>query len=169
MSRAMRRTHPAAAAFTLVELLVALGLTTVVAVLAIVAISSSKRPLTTGVERTERVAGLRPALDRLDRELRSARQVLFPPPRPDGAPSAAERLLVFRDFDGRFVMYSFDSQDHTLRRTSLPLDGLPAEDGAPLASGLGEALFTVSRRKLVSTLLVRDGVPVLHSVRMLNG
>jgi type II secretory pathway component PulJ len=169
MSRAPRQQTLAAAAFTLVELLVALAVTTVVAVLAVVALSSSKKPLTAGVERTARVAELRPALDRMERELRSARQVLFPPPRADGAPSAAERLLVFRDFDGRFVMYSFDDQEHTLRRTSLPLDGLPAEDETPLASGLNEALFTVSRRKLVSTLLVREGVPVLHSVRMLNG
>lgn len=166
--RNLRRRRPPRA-FTLVELLVALGVTTVVAVLAVVALSSATKPLTTGTERTTRVAELRPALDRMERELRCARQVLFPPPRPDGAPSAAERLIVFRDFEGRFVMYSFDDQEHALRRTTLPLEGLPAADPEPLASGLAEALFTVSQRRLVSTLLVREGVPVLHSVRMLNG
>ncbi len=161
-----RRSSPG---FTLLELMVAFGIIVVVASMAFGLIRSSRRPLQVGADRAERIGDLRIALDRMGRELSTSRQVMFPPPRVDGAPSQPERVLIFRDFAGRFILYSFDAPSGEVRRTVLNLDGLPVEDPQPVAKGLSESLFTVSRRRLVAVLLIRDGVPALHTMRLLNG
>lgn len=157
-----------AAGITLVEVVVGMALAVLIGGLVHLALTSLAKPIDRGTRRSGRLADIRLAVEKMTRELRTGRQVLFPAPRLDGTPSPAERLLVFRDFRGRFVMYVFDASSGEIRRTPLPLEGIPVDDADPLARGVEEALFSVSLRGLVSLLLIVDDVPVLHSVRMVN-
>ena len=150
-------------AFTLIETIVALAVASVVIVGALAGIKYFTQPSGRGDVTLDQLAELSLGAENLDRDLRQARQIIYPEP---GA--APTRLLYLRDFEGAIVSYYYNPTARQLRRVRFDLVGLPSERPKPPASDLDGVFFSVSANGLVSWALFAPQRMVMGSVRRVN-
>ena len=123
------------------------------------------RPAGRGDLTLDQLAALSVGGENLDRDLRQARQIIYPAP---GA--APTRVLYLRDFEGALVAYYYNPTARQLRRARFDLTGagIPTEPLRPPASDLDGAYFSVSNTGLVSWALYSPGRFLMGSVRRVN-
>jgi prepilin-type N-terminal cleavage/methylation domain-containing protein len=149
--------------FTLVETVVALAVAAVVVAGAMAGVRYFARPAGRGDVTLDQLAELSLGAENLDRDVRQARQIIYPAP---GA--AATRVLYLRDFEGAVVCYYFNPTARQLRRARFDLAGLPSEPRRAPASDLDGAYFSVNPNGLVSWALFAPSRMVMGSVRRVN-
>ena len=148
--------------FTLVEAAVALGIAGMIVVGSLAAMRFFTRPAGQADVTLDQLAALSLGAESLDRDLRQARQIIWP--EPNAAPA---RALYVRDFDGTLYAYYFDPNKRQLRRARFSLTGL-VSDASPRATDLDGALFSVNANGLVSWALYAPGRMLIGSVRRVN-
>lgn len=149
--------------FTLVEISVALLVSSMIVHGGVSALRYFTRPARQRELTLDGLNALQVATQRLDRELREARSIIYPGP---GAPPA--RLLYLRDFDGRIVVYYYRPSTRELRRATLDPAGLITEERRAILGNLNGAHFAVSPDGVVSWGLFGPDMPLVGSLRRLN-
>lgn len=148
---------------TLVETVVALAIAGVVFAGAAAGVKYFTRPAAANEVTLDQLQALQGASEALSRDLRQARQIIYPEP---GQPAA--RALYLRDFEGAIFAYVFDPGSKKLRRVRFSLTGLPSEDRVGIASELTGAYFSVNANGLVSWAITAPSRMLMGSVRRVN-
>jgi len=150
---------------TLIELVVALVIGSVVLYGVVAGVRFFTRPTEKAELTLDQIRGLQLGAEKLDRDLRDARQIIYPTP--GASPS---RILYFRDFTGSIVAYYFNPPGRELRRITFALSPseLPTEPQKAPVSDLDDAYFTVNPVGLVSWGLFAPGRVLLGSVKREN-
>lgn len=151
--------------FTLVEVLIATAVMGVLIYGAFTGLGGFTGAVSRGDVSLDLLQELSHGSESLARDLRDARQVVYP--RPGDAPS---KFLYFRNFEGQIVAYYMFVKDarRELRRAVLGLTGTPVEDARPPARNLTDAYFHVTATGLVSWGLFVNDTAVLGSAGRKN-
>lgn len=149
--------------FTIVETLVALAVAGVVIAGAMAGTKFFTKPTGKYEVTLDQLKELALGAENLDRDLREARQIVYPTP--GAAPS---RVLYLRAFDGSLVSYYYAPTLRQLRRARFELNGVPTEARPPPARDLDGAWFSVTDTGLVSWALFSPGRMLMGSVRREN-
>lgn len=150
-------------AFTFLETVVALGIAGLVIVGAMAGVRFFADPTHRAEVTLGELAELSRGAETLDRELRQARQIIYPEP---GKP--ASRVIYYRDFDGFVFAFYYDSAHRQLRRARFSLSGPVTQPDRPPASELEGATFSVNDDGLVSWALFAPSRLLMGSVRRIN-
>lgn len=148
---------------TLVETVVALVIAVVVIGGGAAAIRFYTRPAQQNDVTLDQLAELQISAEGLTRDLRQARQIIYPSP---GDPTS--RLLYYRDFEGGLCAYYFDTGARRLGRVRFSLSGVATEDRRGKSADLDGAYFSVNANGLVSWGLIAGERVLLGSVRRVN-
>lgn len=148
---------------TLVETVVALAIAGVMVAGTSASIRYFTRPAAANEVTLDQLQALQVASETLSRDLRQARQIIWPEP---GQPAA--RAVYLRDFEGAIHAYVYDPNAKSLRHVRFSLTGLPNEDRVGVASELTGAYFSVNASGLVSWALTAPSRMLMGSVRRVN-
>ncbi len=156
--------------FTFVEILVAAGLLTIIAVI-VGHWFFSQRQFQDRITRLNDIQeNLRQATFNMAKEIKIGRQIIWPRVNPDNSPRT-DNVLVFKNFRGAIVAFFHRPGAREVRRCVIPNGpGSPVEDSAPLGDGVASLTFTAMGpdNKLVSLHLTTEGVHHIDAVRLVN-